>query len=149
MNELREKLARDLAGRLADWLDEKTSTDSNRPAIVAAIRDYAYSSADAVLRVLAEHGEVKNLREQITLMVWRSTNKRAERAEADLAAAQMQVRVRDARLDQVRIILSDLVDLKDGPRDAAYERRKPFAWEAARQILDAPARPAEHDETGQ
>jgi hypothetical protein len=63
MSELREKIANDLAGRLDGWLDDKTSTDSNRPVIVAAIRDYAYSSADAVLRVLAEHGDTGQVRE--------------------------------------------------------------------------------------
>lgn len=31
--------------------------------------------------------------------------------------------------------LSDLVDLKDGPRDSVYLRRKPKAWDAARAIL--------------
>jgi hypothetical protein len=32
-------------------------------------------------------------------------------------------------------ILRELVDLKDGPRDADYERRKPLAWEAARRLV--------------
>jgi putative N-acetylmannosamine-6-phosphate epimerase len=134
MSELREKLARDLAGRLADWLDEKTSTDSNRPAIVAAIQDYAYGSADAVLRVLAEHGEVKNLREQITLMVWRSTNKRAERAEADLAAARQQ-------LEQVRNEIAQTIiqDATSRPRAAEPFQRGMFtAADIARQYAKEP-----------
>jgi hypothetical protein len=31
--------------------------------------------------------------------------------------------------------LRELVELKDGPRDAEYERRKLAAWERARQAL--------------
>jgi len=31
--------------------------------------------------------------------------------------------------------LSELVKLKDGPRDSDYERRKPLAWAAARRVL--------------
>jgi hypothetical protein len=56
---------------------------------------------------------------------------RAERAEADLAAVRMQVRVRDARLDQVRMIVLDpeFPDVKpDGP-----------VMTKLRRILDAPA----------
>jgi hypothetical protein len=84
--------------------------------------------ADAVLRVLAEHGGVANLREQISLMVWRSANKRAERAEADLAAARQQ-------LDQVRAYATDW-DNQPVRADLLT-------------ILDAPTRPAGHDEAGQ
>jgi hypothetical protein len=61
----------------------------------AISRNEVSEPTDAVLRVLAEHGGVTNLREQISLMIWRSANARAERAEADLAAARQQ-------LDQVR-----------------------------------------------
>jgi hypothetical protein len=32
--------------------------------------------------------------------------------------------------------LAELVRLKDGPRGSAYERDKPLAWEAAREVLD-------------
>jgi hypothetical protein len=197
MSELREKIADDLAGRLADWLDEKTSTDSNRPAIVAAIQDYAYSSADAVLRVLAEHGDTQQVREQLVSsgalvlprgdrivavmavvarivaardaaveraeQAERSRDKllasgerhlndlmtiadknlaRAERAEADLAAARMALRVARHRLDQVRALARTLRSPMQTPESKAVSRR-------LRAILDAPARPAGHDETGQ
>lgn len=35
----------------------------------------------------------------------------------------------------VRDALARLVELKDGPRDDAYERNKPRAWETAREVL--------------
>lgn len=41
-----------------------------------------------------------------------------------------------AALDALR----ELVALKDGPRDAQYERRKPLAWEAARRAVKAVGR---------
>lgn len=37
-----------------------------------------------------------------------------------------------------RATLARLVALKDGPRDAAYERNKPAAWQAARDALGSP-----------
>lgn len=37
--------------------------------------------------------------------------------------------------DELREALRELVDLKDGPRDADYERRKPLAWQAGRDAL--------------
>lgn len=37
----------------------------------------------------------------------------------------------------VRDALAELVRLKDGPRDEAYERDKPRAWDAARRALSA------------
>jgi hypothetical protein len=88
---------------------------------------------DNVLRVLAEHGGVTNLREQIGLLVWRSANKRAERAEADLAAARQQ-------LDRVRRLPS---------RSSSGMVRNYVLVSDLLAILDAPARPAGHDETGQ
>lgn len=38
-------------------------------------------------------------------------------------------------VEHLRGVLQELVDLKDGPRGADYERRKPAAWEAARDAL--------------
>jgi hypothetical protein len=35
----------------------------------------------------------------------------------------------------LRAALNELVTLKDGPRDANYEQRKPFAWDLARRLL--------------
>jgi hypothetical protein len=46
--------------------------------------------------------------------------------------------------DRLRAALRDLVDLKDGPRGADYERRKPSAWEAARRALAPVADPDPH-----
>ncbi len=37
--------------------------------------------------------------------------------------------------DRYRAALTELVTLKDGPRDEDYERRKPLAWQAARDAL--------------
>jgi hypothetical protein len=48
-----------------------------------------------------------------------------------------QDRVRLFRqLELVEGVLRELVTLKDGPRDADYERRKPLAWQHARDLLD-------------
>jgi hypothetical protein len=48
-------------------------------------------------------------------------------ASAKLIAARLSIPIRAA--------LVELVALKDGPRDAEYERRKPLAWQAARDAL--------------
>lgn len=47
-------------------------------------------------------------------------------------------RLRAARLraEALTEALSELVSLKDGPRDADYERRKPSAWARARELLE-------------
>jgi hypothetical protein len=95
------------------------------------IKIVAEPVADAVLRVLAEYGGVKNLQEQISFMVWRSANARAERAEADLAAVRQQ-------LDQVRLLANEW---RSDPANV-------MAGELL-AILDASARPAGHDESGQ
>ena len=43
--------------------------------------------------------------------------------------------VRRDHLEALEAALHELVDLKDGPRDEDYERRKPAAWQQARQLL--------------
>jgi hypothetical protein len=86
--------------------------------------------ADAALRVLAEHSDTQQVREHTYRCAFLT---RAERAEADLAAAQMALRVARHRLDKVRAL-------------AEQTRLYP---DTLRAILDAPARPAGHDETGQ
>ena len=53
-------------------------------------------------------------------------------AQFDLIAAQQQ-------RDRAQGALRKLVALHDGPRDAEYHRRKPLAWQHARDLLDAPA----------
>jgi hypothetical protein len=122
-----------------------TLRDKIADALAGAVSqdDRYLEHADAVLRVLAEHGGVKNLREQISLMVWRSANKRAERAEADLAAAQMALRVARHRLDRVRATVKRM-HINDGDCDVVT-----FWVRQLLDVLDAPARPAGHDEAGQ
>jgi hypothetical protein len=96
--------------------------------------DEAECCADAVMRVLAEHGGVKNLREQISLMVWRSANERAERVAADLAAARQQ-------LDQVRegIVQAIIQDASSRPQAAEPFRRGMFtAADIAREYAKEP-----------
>lgn len=41
----------------------------------------------------------------------------------------------DIKLARATTALRWLVDLKDGPRDAAYEEQKPKAWAMAREVL--------------
>lgn len=48
-----------------------------------------------------------------------------------------EVRALIAERDEARAALADLVRLKDGPRDAAYETAKPAAWSRARAFLAA------------
>lgn len=43
------------------------------------------------------------------------------------------------RTGELEAALRELVTLKDGPRDADYERRKPAAWQRARDLLDRTA----------
>lgn len=52
--------------------------------------------------------------------------------QANAAGDRLAVRV-----DELEAVLRELVDLKDGPRDEDYERRKPAAWERARELLAA------------
>jgi chromosome segregation ATPase len=139
VSELREKIA--------DLVDAISRNEVSEPT-------------DAVLRVLAEHGGVTNLREQISLMVWRSANERAERAEADLAETKQRLEwtTRDMRmleadlaaarqqLDQVRALAER--QLSDQAAGGDSKRGWIYAHDAL-AILDAPARPAGHDETGQ
>lgn len=40
-----------------------------------------------------------------------------------------------AEKDAAEAALAELVRLKDGPRDAAYEEAKPYAWAQARLVL--------------
>jgi hypothetical protein len=66
------------------------------------------------------------------------------RLRAAVDAALALFRHADERRLRAEMALRDLVDLKDGPRDAAYERRKPSAWEAARRALAPVAGPDPH-----
>jgi hypothetical protein len=105
--------------------------------------------ADAVLRVLAEHGGVANLREQISLMVWRSANKRAERAEADLAETKQRL---EWTTRDMRMLEADLAAARqqlDQVRAYATDWDNQPVRADLLTILDAPARPAGHDEAGQ
>lgn len=57
------------------------------------------------------------------------------RVAAELRAELMAAERRGA---EALAVLRELVRLKDGPRDTAYERAKPKAWDAARRLLGAP-----------
>ncbi len=52
-----------------------------------------------------------------------------------------------AEKDAAEAALAELVRLKDGPRDAAYEEAKPYAWAQARLVLSE-ASPVSLDEPG-
>ncbi len=52
------------------------------------------------------------------------------------AAVSVSVQVEDDEEETEAIdVLRELVALKDGPRDEDYERRKPLAWQQAREVL--------------
>lgn len=53
------------------------------------------------------------------------------------ARAVNEVKSLEAAIERLRTAARELLDLKDGPRDADYERRKPAAWQALRDALDA------------
>jgi phosphoglycolate phosphatase-like HAD superfamily hydrolase len=96
----------------------------------AISRNEVSEPTDAVLRVLAEHGDTEQVREQNLHEVVAEWHDRAVRAEAELVAARQQ-------LDQVREVL-------------ARDTQTPLTrLVKAQAILDAPARPAGHDKTGQ
>lgn len=58
-----------------------------------------------------------------------------ERHAELLEAERDRYRAAERECDSYREVLAELVRLKDGPRDAAYERDKPKAWQAARDAL--------------
>jgi hypothetical protein len=63
------------------------------------------------------------------------------RVRADVAEDLVDLRT---RVFDAESALAELVRLKDGPRDEAYERDKPLAWSRARVVLaQIPAAPAE------
>jgi hypothetical protein len=71
----------------------------------------------------------------------------------DHAVAPLLARVADLEAQRAAVlaVLRGLVDLKDGPRNANYERRKPLAWDAARRALiratlNTPPDPAHDDD---
>jgi phosphoglycolate phosphatase-like HAD superfamily hydrolase len=109
MGELREKIADAIAGAVSQ-------------------DDRYLEHADAVLRVLAEHGGVKNLREQISLMVWRSANERAERAEEQAKKAKRWL------IDAAGADVTDLLQSLDDCTARAERAEADLA--AARQQLD-------------
>jgi hypothetical protein len=99
VSELRAKIANQLGSALADWVDNKTSTDSNRPAIIAAINEFAYVEADAVLRVLAEHGDTQQVREQMAAFI--DAHQLSFTAAGDLMAIVARtVAARDAAVER-------------------------------------------------
>jgi hypothetical protein len=141
MSGLREKIADAIAGAVSQ-------------------DDRYLEHADAVLRVLAEHGDTQQLAiDSLTNELeaanadCRNQRRSAERAEADLAAARQQ-------LDQVRELVDDLTD----PDGCYYDHHgycQAHGWmetdPACPQLraklwlhpIDAPARPAGHDKSGQ
>lgn len=64
---------------------------------------------------------------------------RAELARRDAALADLTRQRDEARelLSQVDYALRNLVSLKDGPRNLAYEHDKPHAWQLAREAVTA------------
>jgi aminoglycoside phosphotransferase family enzyme len=108
-------------------------------------------ATDAVLRVLAEHGDTQQVREQNLHEVVAEWHDRAVRAEAAFD------RYRQAKQPLARAFaeackeIADLRQQLDQARDVlARGAQTPLTrLVKAQAILDAPARPAGHDETGQ
>jgi len=168
---------------------------ANRPSLGEGARTVETESwlwaADAVLRVLAEHGDTQQVREQVAKVLrehlssrssamlldavmaivapivaardaaveqaeyWKGRAEKAwERGDEDgLTALQLHADLAAARqqLDQVRALHTDLLSAAERNlrgNDAAGDAYQNAA-DALLVILDAPARPAGHDETGQ
>jgi hypothetical protein len=60
---------------------------------------------------------------------------RLSEAIADLETANRRVGYTERLLTDALAALRELVALKDGPRDADYDERKPLAWQRARDLL--------------
>jgi hypothetical protein len=115
---------------------------------------------EPALRV-AEHGDMEQVRADVIAAVVKhfedqrghppeqmQINDLTEYADAVMAVVARIMAERDAaaerteseQFDQVWSALCDLVALKDGPRDAEYHRRKPLAWQRAREALTSSGR---------
>jgi hypothetical protein len=123
--------------------------------------------AAAVLRVLAEHGDTQQVRDEIRTAVddpgyyvdhevahivaaRDAAVERAERLLSALRAMTLELAAVRQQLDQLRAVADEWEhephdhDNSEGAPDCAA------CWVATiRHVLDAPARPAGHDETGQ
>jgi hypothetical protein len=179
MSELRQALATTIGNHTVPIKAALADGEQAWPASIYILigAEEVDELADAVLRVLAEHGDTQQVEEELVssgaLVLPRGDRINAimavvapaisraryfnaqdrirlyeqlERAEADLAVAQMALRVARHRLDKVRALaerqLSDQASGGDSKRGWIYAHD-------ALAILDAPARPAGHDETGQ
>lgn len=122
---------------------------------VARVRATALHDFAASMRTLAEQapeGEPAG-------WPWTAYALAAVKAEESAGCAgDFEARVRAAvaeeavdlktRLFDAEAALAELVRLKDGPRDAAYERDKPLAWSRARAVLaQIPAAPSVRPDT--
>lgn len=64
---------------------------------------------------------------------------RVQEARVAQGRAEDRVRQAESERDNYRDALRNLVDLKDGPRDAHYEQAKPMAWDMARMLVGSQA----------
>jgi hypothetical protein len=149
MSELREAVIGELTDHRAWLVNERMDCQCGWQAGHEV--DWHSHVADAVLRVLAEHGDTQQLAiDSLTNELeaanadCRNQRRSAERAEADLTAARQQ-------LDQVRATVLALPYGQTGGTKWLPDFE--IGWLHCRQdvlaILDAPAQPAGHDETGQ
>ena len=68
---------------------------------------------------------------------------RGQEARVAQGRAEDRVRQAESERDNYRDALRNLVDLKDGPRDAHYEQAKPMAWDMARMLVGSEAKVTE------
>lgn len=103
---LRERLADSLSSLLADWLDDKTREDSNRPAVLDAVVEYGRRTTDELMPAIVEYATAvaEQARRDERQTVLRNMScyplggcvgayhsallSRAEKAEANLAQAR-------------------------------------------------------------
>jgi hypothetical protein len=121
------------------WCDAgyvRDDEDPDVPTVHAWVHQAARVAAEAVAARVAEaraEGRAEEAERHMAATVANTKRVGELRAEADeiLAAVAAVADENDALL----AVLRELVRLKDGPRDAAYERDKPKAWDAARAVV--------------
>jgi hypothetical protein len=113
---------------VADWVDEVARTDTNRPDFVASIYQFGLQLADAVLRVLAEHGDDEKLREIEAILAHPSEDRPwRDIVRFLLDGLRAAVAARDAAVEQRDDAISALAacaeraERAEAARDAAVE----------------------------
>jgi hypothetical protein len=117
--------------------NEAVATVTSGPGYVELCRDHytEWRDGDDLPRRFA--------RAALQAEFWQQATARPDQIYAayreSLSLASEKRRKAAAERDTYRAALAELVRLKDGPRNDAYQRDKPLAWARARALLQASA----------